>query len=97
MTLIDTLASYLPTIKPPEKMIGLKERIRNTILVIVLYTVLASIPLFGISPEVSQRLQQFLWLFGSSLGTLASVGIAPLVLSGIFMQLLIGTGIINID
>ncbi|MGC9079913.1 MAG: hypothetical protein ACP5G1_04205, partial [Nanopusillaceae archaeon] len=47
--------------------------------------------------EVSQRLQQFLWLFGSSLGTLASVGIAPLVLSGIFMQLLIGTGIINID
>ncbi|MGC9133155.1 MAG: hypothetical protein ACP5GJ_02000 [Nanopusillaceae archaeon] len=97
MTFLDTLASYLPTIENPKKLLSLRERIYNTLLVIVLYTILASIPLFGISPEVSTRLEELAWLFGSNLGTLASVGIAPPVVAGIFMQLLVGLKIIDID
>ena len=97
MNIIDKVVSYLPSIEEPKKTLSLRERVYNTLLVIALYTVLASIPLFGISPEVSTRLEQFLWLFGSNLGTLASVGIAPIVIAGIFMQLLVGLRIINID
>jgi Preprotein translocase subunit SecY len=97
MNIIDKIISYLPTVEEPKKLLSLREKVYNTLLVVALYTVLASIPLFGISPEVSARLEQFLWLFGSNLGTLASVGIAPVVVAGIFMQLLVGLGIINID
>jgi len=97
MNIIDKITSYLPTVEEPKKLLSLRGKVYNTLLVIALYTVLASIPLFGISTEVSARLEQFLWLFGSNLGTLASVGIAPVVVAGIFMQLLVGLGIINID
>ncbi|BFI73244.1 protein translocase subunit SecY [Nanoarchaeota archaeon] len=97
MSLLDTISSYLPTIENPKKLLTLRERIMNTLLVIALYTVIASIPLFGISPEVSARLEELLWLFGSNLGTLASVGIAPPIVAGIFMQLLVGMKIIDID
>jgi len=62
MNIIDKVASYLPTVEEPKKLLSLRERVYNTLLVIALYTVLASIPLFGISPEVSTRLEQFLWL-----------------------------------
>ncbi|BBL45825.1 protein translocase subunit SecY [Nanobdella aerobiophila] len=97
MDILEKISSYLPSIEGPKKMVSLRHKIYNTLLVIVLYTILSSIPLFGISPEISARFEQLLWVFGSSLGTLASVGIAPIVLSGIFMQLLVGLGIFSIN
>ena len=62
MNIIDKITSYLPTIEEPKKLLSLRGKVYNTLLVIALYTVLASIPLFGISTAVSARLEQFLWL-----------------------------------
>ncbi|MEM5880019.1 MAG: hypothetical protein QXQ16_01875 [Candidatus Aenigmatarchaeota archaeon] len=97
MLKIDEILEYLPTVKPPERPLTVEEKIKNSILVIVIYVLLASIPIFGISPVVSQRFLEFMWVFGSHIGTLATVGIAPIIMAGLFMQLLIFSGIVNIN
>lgn len=97
MLKIDKILEYLPTVKPPERPLTVEEKIKNSILVIVIYVLLASIPIFGISPVVSQRFLEFMWIFGSHIGTLATVGIVPVIMAGLFMQLLIFSGIVNIN
>ncbi|MEM4959083.1 MAG: hypothetical protein QXX12_04320, partial [Nanopusillaceae archaeon] len=97
MLKIDEILEYLPTVKPPERPLTVEEKIKNSILVIVIYVLLASIPIFGISPVISQRFLEFMWVFGSHIGTLATVGIAPIIMAGLFMQLLVFSGIVNIN
>jgi len=97
MSFIDKVLQYLPTIKPPTVYLTPKERLKNTILIIVIYSLLASTPLFGISPVVSQRFAEFMWIFGSYLGTLATIGITPVILAGLFLQMLIFSGVISVD
>ncbi|MEM0325343.1 MAG: hypothetical protein QXW35_05560 [Candidatus Aenigmatarchaeota archaeon] len=97
MLRIDKILEYLPTIKPPERPLTVEEKIKNSMLVIIIYVLLASIPIFGISPVVGQRFMEFMWVFGSHLGTLATIGIAPIIMAGLFMQLLIFSGIVNIN
>ncbi|MEM4460582.1 MAG: hypothetical protein QXY70_00400, partial [Nanopusillaceae archaeon] len=97
MSKIDMILEYLPTIKPPEKPLSVEEKVRNSILVIVIYVLLASIQIFGISPIISQRFLDFMWVFGSHLGTLATIGVAPIIMAGLFVQLLIFSGIINVN
>jgi len=97
MSFVDKVLQYLPTIKPPTVYLTPKERLKNTILIIVIYSLLCSIPLFGISPIASQRFAEFMWIFVSYLGTLATIGVTPVILAGLFLQMLIFGGILSID
>jgi len=97
MSWIERFVQYLPTIKPPITYVTPKERLKNTILIILIFSLLSSIPLFGISPIASQRFAEFMWIFGSYIGTLATVGVVPVILAGLFLQMLIFSGIISIN
>jgi len=97
MSLIEKFIQYLPTIKPSITYVTPKERLKNTILIILIFSLLSSIPLFGISPVASQRFAEFMWIFGSYMGTLATVGVVPVILAGLFLQMLIFSGIISIN
>ncbi len=91
------LVSRLPSIKNPKEMLSLEERLKNTVIILILYFLLASIPLFGVAPEISSRFQELAWVFGSNIGTLATLGIGPIIMASIFLQLFIGGGIIDIN
>ncbi|HIP90425.1 MAG TPA: hypothetical protein EYH22_02640 [Candidatus Nanopusillus sp.] len=97
MDIIDRLSQYIPIVKGPSHPLSFNERLKHTLIVLVLYFVLATIPLWGISTEISERLRELAWIFGSSFGTLVTLGIGPIVMAGIFLQLLVGGEIININ
>jgi len=97
MSLIEKFVQYLPSVKPPITYVTPKERLKNTILIILIFSLLSSIPLFGISPIASQRFAEFMWIFGSYMGTLATVGVVPVILAGLFLQMLIFSSIISIN
>ncbi|RDD52521.1 hypothetical protein BA065_01205 [Nanoarchaeota archaeon NZ13-N] len=97
MSWIDKILQYLPSVKPPYTHLTPKERLKNTIIVIAIYSLLSSIPIFGISQKVSQRFIEFMWIFGSHLGTLATIGVTPVILAGLFLQLMIFSGVLGLD
>jgi len=97
MDIINRLSQYIPIVKGPSDSLSFNERLKHTLIVLILYFVLASIPLWGISVEISERLRELAWIFGSSFGTIVTLGIGPIVMASIFLQLLVGGGILNIN
>ena len=97
MSMIDKISSYLPVIKGAEYSLTFQERIKHTFIVLFMYFLLTSIPIWGVAVEISERLRELMWVFGSSFGSLATLGIGPIVMAGILLQLLIGGKIININ
>ncbi|HIQ03387.1 MAG TPA: preprotein translocase subunit SecY [Desulfurococcales archaeon] len=101
MGLLDLMANIsaaLPTVPRPPRRPSLYERLIWTLIVLVLYLVMANTPLYGIPIGGAQ--QDFLILrivFASRRGTLMELGISPIVTAGLIMQILVGSKLINLD
>jgi preprotein translocase subunit SecY len=92
------LIDYLPIVKKPEKAPGLQEKIFWTLGVLVLFFVMGQIYPIGVDPlAISQRFERLEILLGSKIGTLITAGIGPIVLASIFLQLAVGSKLIEID
>lgn len=102
MGLLDLMANIsaaLPTVPRPPRRPSLYERLFWTFIVLVLYLVMANTPVYGI-PLGGAAQQDFLLLrvvFASRRGTLMELGISPIVTSGLIMQILVGSKLINLD
>jgi len=95
----ESILRKLPEISVPKRHVSFKEKFFWTILALVLFFVMAQIPLYGIPKGfgVSELLGQLRFVFASQTGTLMELGIGPIVTAGIIMQLLVGSKIINLD
>ena len=89
-----SIASRLPGIEEPKTHLSFKSRLKWTGLILVLFIVLSHITLLGVAPEERQRFQFFELILGSSIGTLMTLGIGPIVTASIILQLLVGSKII---
>ncbi|MEM1928286.1 MAG: preprotein translocase subunit SecY [Acidilobaceae archaeon] len=102
MGVIDILArasELLPSVEKPKQRPTLDRRLLMTGIVLVIYFILANIPLYGI-PRVGDGVQQIHLLriiFASSHGTLMELGIGPIVTAGLILQILVGAKLINLD
>jgi protein transport protein SEC61 subunit alpha len=88
----------MPEIKQPQREVSFKEKFIWTALVLIIYLIISSIPLYGVNLEASY--DYFYWLrviLASKRGTLTELGIGPIVTSGLIMQLLLGSRIINVN
>ncbi|MBL7169711.1 MAG: preprotein translocase subunit SecY [Candidatus Aenigmarchaeota archaeon] len=97
---ITKLARFLPTIEKPIYKLSLNKKLMWTGIVLAVYFLLSSQlfgHVYGVSPDIAPQFQSIQMLFGSSFGTLMTVGIGPLVNSSIILQLLVGAKIINWD
>lgn len=83
--------------KPEEKKVGFNTKLKWTIIILVAFFVLANIPLFGLSSNALQRFESLAILLGTQFGSIISLGISPIVMGSIILQLLWGSGILNID
>ncbi|MDI6720917.1 MAG: preprotein translocase subunit SecY [Candidatus Aenigmarchaeota archaeon] len=88
------IASKLPGIQEPKTHLSFKSRLKWTGIILLLFIILSHITLFGISPEERVRFQFFELILGSSIGTLMTLGIGPIVTASIILQLLVGSKII---
>ena len=88
----------LPEVRAPsEKKVSFNTKLKWTLVILVGFFILSNIPLFGISESSLSRFEYLAILLGTSFGSIISLGIGPIVMSSIILQLLSGAGIINID
>ncbi len=83
--------------KPEEKKLGFNVKIKWTIIVLAAFFILANIPLFGLSENALSRFEYLAIILGTDFGSIISLGIGPIVMASIILQLLTGSGILNID
>ncbi|MDO8626979.1 MAG: preprotein translocase subunit SecY [Candidatus Diapherotrites archaeon] len=95
----EPIFKLLPEVKAPEVKPPIKQRILWTLLALVIFFIMGKISVIGIDPSLSAggQLVQFQQILASNIGTLITVGIGPIVLASIILQLLSGAKIINMD
>jgi preprotein translocase subunit SecY len=95
--ILDFLIKLLPQVKPPEKTLNIKQKLMFTGIVVVLYFFLYNVYAIGVVKITTEQNELLSILFASRMGSIITVGIAPIILASIFFQLLTGSGIIEID
>merc|ERR1712216_235841 len=98
LTLVRPFMCVLPEVKSPDRPRKFKEKVLWTAIVLFIYLVCCQIPLYGIKP--TEKSDPFYWMrviLASNRGTLMELGISPIVTSGLVMQLLAGSKIIDVD
>jgi len=98
MSLLKKIIYNLPEVAgPTQRRLSFKQKLKWTLLIIVLYFVLGAIPVFGVMGEKLQYLEELSILFGASFGSIISLGIGPIVTASIVLQLLNGSGLWKFD
>lgn len=93
-----SIFNFIPEVrKPDEKKLGFNIKLKWTLIILVAFFVLANIPLFGLSVNALSRFEYLAIILGTDFGSIISLGIGPIVMASIILQLLTGSGIINID
>jgi preprotein translocase subunit SecY len=95
---LQSIFSFIPEIrKPEEKKVAFKTKLKWTLIVLLSFFVLANIPLFGLSENALSRFEYLAIVLGTDFGSIISLGIGPIVMASIILQLLAGAKILNID
>ncbi|MBI4173239.1 MAG: preprotein translocase subunit SecY [Candidatus Aenigmarchaeota archaeon] len=91
------LLKRLPTVARPIQRLTFKEKLKWTLLMLVAYTFMAQIQVYGIGDTSAEFLRSAEILLGSSIGSLMTLGIGPIVTASIILQLMVGSKLINWD
>ena len=98
MSLLDTIINYLPEVKGPlQKKLPFKDKLKWTLIILIIFFILGFIPLFGLGQNALQQFEFLSIILGASFGSIISLGIGPIVTASIVLQLLNGTGILKMD
>jgi len=98
MSVIQNMLMNLPEIAgPTQKRLSFKEKLKWTLIVLVLFFIMGVIPLFGLGENQLAQFEYLSIMLGASFGSIISLGIGPLVTSSIVLQLLNGSGLVKFD
>jgi len=93
-----SIFQFIPEVKSPEeKKLSFNVKLKWTLIVLVSFFVLANVPLFGLSNNALDKFKYLAIILGTDFGSIISLGIGPIVMASVILQLLTGSGIINID
>jgi preprotein translocase subunit SecY len=97
MGFIEGVASRLPSISEPTTHLSFRARLKWTGIVLLLFLGLSQVVLYGVAASTKEQFQFYELILGSSMGSLLTLGIGPIVTASIILQLLVGSKIIPID
>src|SRR3989344_3334987 len=98
MAFLDKLLGVLPEVKgPQQKKLPFKEKLKWTLITLVLFYIMGLVPLFGLGENALQQFEFLSIILGASFGSIISLGIGPLVTASIVLQLLQGSKIVKFD
>src|SRR3989338_6698354 len=98
MSFIKKFNSYLPeVIRPSQKRLSFKEKLKWTGIILILFFILGVIPLFGLGNNALANFEFLSYILGASFGSVISLGIGPIVTASIVLQLLNGAGLLRYD
>merc|ERR1712205_79445 len=96
--LVRPFLSVLPEVKAADRKVPFRERALYTCVALFVFLVCSQLPLYGIN--TASGADPFYWarvIMASNRGTCMELGISPIVTSGLVMQLLSGSKIIEVD
>lgn len=98
MGFFDNIILNLPEVESPkQKKLPFNERLKWTLVVLVLFFVLGMIPLWPLGENTLAQFEYLSIILGAEFGSLLSLGIGPIVTGSIILQLLNGAGIMKFD
>eukprot|EP00736_Rhodelphis_marinus_P014223 Rmarinus@m.6257 len=98
LDLVKPFMSIIPEVQAPDRKVPFREKMMWTAITLFLFLVSCQVPLYGV--KNTQSSDPFYWLrviLASNRGTLMELGISPIVTSGLVMQLLAGSRVIEVD
>jgi len=88
----------LPEVTPPvEKKLSFNVKLKWTLIVLIAFFFMANISLYGLGQNSLDRFKYLAILMGTDFGSIISLGIGPIVMASIILQLLVGSKILDID
>ncbi len=98
MSFFDKIIGSLPEVAhPSQKKIPFKDKLKWTLIVLLLFFILGMVPLFGLGSNALQQFEFLSIILGASFGSIISLGIGPIVTASIVLQLLNGSGLWKFD
>lgn len=96
---VEPILTLMPTVPRPNRPVSLSSRLIWTFMAATVYLLLSVTPLYGIVSSASSPLFNPLVaiIFASTNGTLAQLGIGPIVIAGIIMELVAFSEIMDVD
>lgn len=94
---IGAITAFLPDVKGPQGKLSFNTKFKWTLVVLGLFFVLANVPLYGLAQNSLERFEYLAVILGTDFGSIISLGIGPLVMASIIIQLLVGSGILPIN
>lgn len=98
LELVRPFLAVLPDVEPPQRRVPFREKVLYTGVCLFVFLVASQLPLYGIKSNAGA--DPFYWarvIMASNRGTCMELGISPIVTSGLVMQLLAGSKIIDVD
>lgn len=88
----------LPEVQAPtQKKLAFNEKLKWTLIILVLFFILGLVPLYGLGANALQQFEFMSVILGASFGSIISLGIGPIVTGSIVLQLLQGSGLVKFD
>ena len=98
LDLVKPVMFLIPQIKAPIRKVNKRDKFVWSAIGLLIYLICCQIPLYGIYKSTgSDPLYWLRVILASNRGTLMELGISPIVTSGMIMQLLAGSKIIEVD
>ncbi len=99
LSFLNSILKYVPSIKKPDRPFTFREKLKWTGIIISIYFLMFTTRAYGVSSSALSNpvIQLASIVFAAKIGSLITVGIGPIVLSSIVLQLLQGSGFFNID
>ncbi len=98
MSFFQNIIDNLPEVKgPTQKRLPFKDKLKWTLIILILFFVLGLIPLYGLGANSLQQFEFLSIILGASFGSIISLGIGPIVTASIVLQLLNGSGLWKFD
>jgi preprotein translocase subunit SecY len=97
MALRDLLHNLPEVTSPTEKKLSFNVKLKWTLIVLIAFFVMSSIALYGLANNAMERFEYLAVIMGTSFGSIISLGIGPIVMASIILQLLVGSKILDID
>ncbi len=95
--LANVLENIPEVVKPTQRKLGFKEKLKWTLIILGIFFVLSHVPLYGLGQNALQQFEILSIILGASFGSIMSLGIGPIVTASIVLQLLNGSGILKFD
>ncbi len=89
--------SITPEVVKPSREVHFNEKLMWTLTALVIYFVMASTPIIGTELGEADPFAFMRTITASTQGSLAELGIGPIVTAGLIMQILVGSKIINVN